>query len=421
MGNRYVILGLGVSGKSVADYCLDKKWDCVAVDQNVESLRSRFPHLPIYPEQGFELEKNDILVKSPGIPPTHLLVLQARQKEIKITSELELGLEAMRHKEAKVFAITGSNGKTTTTLLTEHVLSKAGKKVLACGNVGTPLLTLISQDIDFYVLEISSFQLEMLDAPYFDAAVILNITPNHLDRHTSYEEYVRAKFQIAHCLKAKAPLFLRKKERLCYSSFLPQGKTVSPLEESIDSFSLLRYRDKRRVMEEENLQAACALSRLAGLSEEEFIQGYLSFGGLPHRREYVGTSRGIQFINDSKATTVSAVHHALDALPPPLLLIMGGIDKGGDFAELHPIIKNKVKRVFAIGKAASKIAEVLGPVVAVEKLPDLKAAFERSLEFAKTGDTILLSPACSSYDQFLDYQQRGETFKQLVHEWEKKP
>lgn len=380
---RSVVLGLGVSGRSAVEY-LKKRGD------EVIGLENDAP---------FVFEKEDFVVKSPGIPLTHPWVIQARRLGCEIVGEVDLGLEELRRRGKKVLGITGTNGKTTTTLMTTALLEAEKIKALAVGNIGRPLLEAASEDAEVFVVEVSSFQLATMRAlPFFDAAVCLNITANHLDWHGSFAEYKAAKLRIRECLKPGAPFFLP--EHL--EQFRERVEKI--IKDSGSHFQLFTH-DKL------NLAAALALTNV---SEETLKLGMQQFKRPPHRLELVGEKGGVQFINDSKATSVDAVIKAVEAIEGPMFLLAGGVDKGGDFRDWALASKGKVKQIFAFGGASHRISRELEGLLNVRIVESLEKAVAEAISAAEKGDVVLLSPGCSSYDQFQDYQHRGETFKQIV-------
>jgi len=409
-GKKALIFGMGVSGKACAEYLSRRGATVIGVDKN--------PALGILGEQELlPWEEIDLCVKSPGIPPNHLLVKEAVRRSLPIFSEIELGLRHLARRNALLFGITGSNGKTTTTLLTTHILQTCGKKALAVGNVGVPLLSMVEADAEVFVIELSSFQTEALACPVLDAAVILNITPNHLDRYGSLEEYALAKLAIEKSLKSTASLYLQEDVEKSYQSYLTkQAESFPTLHEKIASFSQVSYRGGGAPHDEENFRAALALCRILGISEQEAREASRSFCKPPHRIEHVGEVRGIVFVNDSKATSIDAVSKALTSVGGEIILIAGGHDKGGSFQELIPFVQKKVKKILAIGETAGRIQRELESFVSVEIMETLDLAVKKAWQIATAGDTVLLSPGCSSYDQFKDYQERGDLFKHLVSE-----
>lgn len=366
--SRVVILGYGVVGKAAASYYRKKGIEPIILDK----------------DEPFDFLPNDYVIKSPGIRRDHPWVLAAKN----CVEEAELGLQQLK---GTVLGITGSNGKTTTTLMVAHVTG-----AVACGNIGCALLD--AQEGDLHVVELSSFQLSGIQGgPYFDAAVILNITPNHLDWHGSFEAYRNAKLRMELCMKRGAPLW------------------KPPLPEKVESLFRKRYRNEKLYVaphDWENMSAAWLLCQRVGVTREHFIEKMLTFKKPPHRMEWVTQRGGVDFINDSKATSIDAVKKALGALKQPIHLIAGGVDKGGSFAEWGAF--NQLSSIFAIGEAAKRIERELEGRCLVTLVGDLEEAVQKARLVAKNGECVLLSPGCSSYDQFRNYEERGERFRELV-------
>lgn len=414
-GKSALILGLGVSGKSCVRFLLKKNVALVGVDKNKSQLQNDplFQNVTLYDEtQICSLDSIDFVVKSPGITWEHPILIAAKKQNIPITGDIELGLQDLQEKGKTLFAITGSNGKTTTTMLTEHVLKAAQKKAIAVGNIGVPLLDQIDSDATIFVLELSSYQLETMQCPVFDAGAILNITPNHLDRYPSFLEYAKAKFHLQHCLKENGKLFVSLQ---VYDQFF---MLIDPiLKEKIATICPLSYRGNGILEHDlENCAAAFQLCRQVGLSEEEFWQGFLSFQKPPHRIEFVREIEGVKYINDSKSTSSEAVFTAVKSLKKEIILIAGGQGKGEGYERWREELLGKVKRVLLIGVSAPLIYEQLHGVIEVDIVNTLEKALRKASCLAKEGDVVLFSPGCASFDQFRGYEHRGEAFKQLVQQ-----
>lgn len=414
---KKLILGLGVSGRSVLRYLRECNCQVIGIDKRAREFENDpfFANIPLYSEeQTIVYSEISAIVKSPGIAWGHPVLKEAIARNIPITSEMEIACQALQKRKKTLFAITGSNGKTTTTLLTTHLLIQNGLKAVAVGNVGRPLLSEIDSDHDFFIVELSSFHLETLHLPLFDAACLLNISNNHLDRYDSLEHYAKTKFQMLRCLKKEAKLFLREgviKEfgYLIDSDYKEKVATIPPLS----------YRDRQLLIANhdlENLQAASLLAAVAGIKEEECWKAFLSFQKPPHRIEFVRELQGVTYINDSKATSADAVLKALEAVTGRVILIAGGLDKKGDFSALTKILGQKVKKLLLIGTSAQKIQNELHDCVGIEMVGTLESAVKRASALASHGESVLFSPGCASYDQFRNYEHRGDVFKQLVIE-----
>lgn len=396
---RAVVLGMGLSGRAVFSYLQERGYEVAGVDRGGCWLDEK---------GAVDLAEIDLVVKSPGVAPDHRWVSAAKEKGIRVVGEIDLALAELKKQGKRLLAVTGSNGKTTTTALTAHLLNEAGVQALAAGNIGVPLLGQISSGHEVYVVELSSFQLESMElGPIFDAAVILNITPNHLDRHKSFDEYVQAKWRLARCLKEGAPLYVGKGVACACAA-----KTHLLDEKRVETILSLGYRGSIYPHDLENAAAAFALAQIP---DALFVRGMASFKKPPHRLEFVRMVKGVRYINDSKATSVDAVIKAVEAVPGPLLVIAGGVDKGGDYGDWLPLFKTKVNKVFALGQAAVRIKESLQDQLPVELTSGLQEAVSLAAAWARDGDTVLLAPGCSSFDQFQDYQARGEAFRRFVN------
>jgi len=387
-----LIIGLGISGKATRDFC-QKRGDRISVYDDKHAAD------PV------PLDDVELAVKSPGIPFSHPLVQAVQKKGIPVIGEIDLALQQLKNKT--LYAITGSNGKTTTTLLAAHLLKTAGKKAVAVGNVGTPLISQIDGDADFYIVELSSFQLEsIVQKPIFDAGVLLNLTPNHLDRHKTFEAYVEAKLRLRGCLKKGAPFYV--------SPAVAEQFHFSETIFDIETISSLGYRDGRIYPHDlVNIAAAYALT---GVDKTVLKEGLATFTKPPHRIEFVRQYKEITFINDSKATSVDAVTKAVEAIPTQVVLLAGGVDKGGAYKTWLPSFRQKVRKVLVFGEAAERIQSELYPQIEVERVASLEEGVKEATRFARSGETVLLSPGCSSYDQFKNYEHRGECFKEMVYE-----
>ncbi|MBS0620038.1 MAG: UDP-N-acetylmuramoyl-L-alanine--D-glutamate ligase [Verrucomicrobia bacterium] len=391
---KAVVLGMGVSGTAAAGLLRAKGYSAVCIDRK-EGPGIQSDSSPV------DWEGVSLLVISPGVPKTHPVCLAAKELGIAVKGEAELALPHFRN---RLLAVTGTNGKTTVTLLTEHILKTAGIKARAVGNVGVPLSSLVGQvdPEEILVIELSSFQLEELEMPLFDRAVLLNITPDHLDRHGTLEEYARAKCQIARCMKEGAPLFVSKQVLLDFGHLLPSARLLEEIPITASKCDL------------ENAQAAWALTAPYLKDKEVFWEGLRSFKKPPHRIEWVQEIGGVAFYDDSKGTNLDAVIQAVAAMERPIILIAGGVDKGAPYTAWKEPFRRKVKKTIAIGEAAQKIRRELGEDFDVEIAPSLSFAVETAFNAAAPGDCVLLSPGCSSYDMFRDYAHRGEEFRRAV-------
>lgn len=385
--SRVLIIGFGVSGKAVYDFYQKRGAEIVIYDDKIST--------------SWNLSGVDLVVKSPGISLSHPLVVEVKKRGLPLVSEIDLALKELKNKT--LYGITGSNGKTTTTLLTTHLLKLAGKKAVAVGNIGIPLISQVDVDADYFVVELSSFQLEsILPQRVFDGAVLLNLSPNHLDRHPSFEDYREAKLRLRTCLKSEAPFYVSKELSKSIPGAVFAVVTLLELGVSESDFYL------------HDLENAAAAFALTGVDAMTLKNGLKSFQKPAHRIEFVRKVQGIEFVNDSKATSVDAVLKAVEAMRSKVVLIAGGVDKGGDYKTWIPSFRDKVRKVFVLGESADRIQKALIPSIEVEKVADLEEGVKKATLFAKNGETVLLSPGCSSYDQFKNYEHRGERFKEMV-------
>jgi UDP-N-acetylmuramoylalanine--D-glutamate ligase len=440
---RVLVVGLERTGLATALFCRERGARVTASERRPEDavadaareLRSAGVALELGGHRTATFLEQDLIVPSPGVPLEIEPLAAARERGIPVWSEIEL---ASRFLRGKLVAITGSNGKTTTTLLAGHILREAGRRVLVGGNVGTPLVSLVGQSTDetITVAEVSSFQLEAI-ADHFrpDVAALLNLTPDHLDRHPSLDAYAQAKGRIfqnqrdedAAVVNADDPgaarlaperprrFWFSRREMVDEGACLEGGRIV--FRSAGHGVGLLHRADipLRGEHNVENVLAAACIAVLAGVAPDAIRRAVRSFPGVEHRLEFVAEISGVGFYNDSKATNVDAALKAIDAFPADLLVILGGKDKGGNFSPLAGPLGARARLVLLVGAAAGKIAAQLGDAVPVEQAGTLERAVERAFELARPGDTVLLAPACASFDQFRNYEHRGEVFKQLVH------
>ncbi len=370
------------------------------------------------------------IIISPGIPEKTDIVKAIKAKGISLVSEIEF---AARYTKAKIVAITGSNGKTTTTLLTYHFLQSAGLKVGLAGNIGQSFAKQVMEDQhDVYVLEISSFQLDRCFQFKPDVAVLLNITPDHLDRYEyKFENYIASKFRIFQNADAKTSCVFWADDEVIQSNLakIPASatfKTVS-FHTKVDAFitaDSVQFDGATLTLADAplkgphnaiNMAVAMLAAHEAGVSFDQILQSLPFFENAPHRLEPCGVWNGVEFINDSKATNVDAVFYALNSYKQPLILMMGGVDKGNEYEVLDPLVKEKVKGLICLGTDNAKLEQHFGPIVpqlfATDSLED---AVLKAKEWAVDGDVVLLSPACASFDLFKNYEDRGDQFKNTV-------
>ncbi len=446
-GKKVLVVGLGKSGLAAALF-LRRRGAQVTVS-DIRSAEALAKDIPALLEEGINVEagghglltfrRQDLIVVSPGVPLETPELVQVRNFGLPVIGELEL---SARFLKGKTLAITGSNGKTTTTTLVGEILKAAGLHTRVAGNIGVPVISLVDESTDdsWSVLEVSSFQLESTQQFHPQIAVILNITPDHLDRHGSFENYALAKerifaaqdendFVVLNADNARAAAASsRSKAQVYWFSLdrtVPRGTWVdaghiyfrgakdAPAE-TVMLLSGIPLKGEHNV---ENVLAAACASRLAGASPDAIRRAVEGFKAVEHRLEYVATINGVEFYNDSKATNVDATAKAVAAFPGGIHLILGGKDKNSDYTQLADLLRARVRAVYTIGSAAEKIESHLRGVVSIHSCGTLDKAVSTAAAAAHPGEIVLLAPACSSFDQFENYEQRGRTFKELVHEW----
>jgi UDP-N-acetylmuramoylalanine--D-glutamate ligase len=440
-GKRVLVVGLARTGVTVSLFSAGYGATVTAVDEKPEAeladtaarLRAAGVKLELGAHTPASFLAQDLIVVSPGVPANLPALELARAKGIPVWSEIEL---AWRFLRGKLVAITGSNGKTTTTSLVAHIFKTAGVPTLVGGNIGTPLLALVesSTDSSVTVAEISSFQLETIQDFRPEVGVLLNLTPDHLDRHESFEAYAAAKMRLfenqldrdAAVLNADDPeitkrmpsrphiYWFSRQKRVAEGAFLRDGEIVfraDGAETVVARQSEISLRGDHNL---ENVLAACAAAYLAGAPPATIASGVKTFRAVEHRLEFVAEAGGVEFYNDSKATNVDATLKAIEAFPGPLIVILGGKDKGSPYTPLVEPLRQRARLALLIGDAAGKIAADLGDALPVEKVGTLERAVKRATELARPGDVVLLAPACSSFDQFENYEHRGRVFKELV-------
>jgi UDP-N-acetylmuramoylalanine--D-glutamate ligase len=383
--------------------------------------------------------RQDLIVVSPGVPLNTPELAQVKSFGLPVIGELEL---AARFLKGRTLAITGSNGKTTTTALVGEILQKAGVPTLVGGNIGVPVVELIDQSTDetWSVLEVSSFQLESTERFHPRIAVILNITPDHLDRHGSFENYALAKERIFaaqvegdvvvlnadNARAAQAAVrsvgkvyFFSVEHSVMQGAWVEDGLLVyrAGKDEPLEKIMPLKRVPLKGAHNVENVLAAVCASRLAGVSAEQIRGGVEAFKAVEHRLEFVAKVDGVDFYNDSKATNVDATAKALASFSSGIHLILGGKDKDSDYRQLAELLRARVRAIYTIGSAAAKIESQLRGVVPILSSETLDNAVNAAASAARPGEVVLLAPACSSFDQFENYEQRGRVFKELVSQW----
>lgn len=441
MAKRIVILGAGESGSGAA--ILAKRKGLETFVSDMSSIQEHYKEMldkeGIPWEEGIHTESlitnADEVIKSPGIPEDAPMVLKCKEKNIPVISEIEF---ASRYTHAKMICVTGSNGKTTTTSLIYHIFKSAGLNVGLAGNIGRSLaLQVAEHEYEYYVLELSSFQLDNMYKFRANIAVLLNITPDHLDRYAfKMQNYVDAKMRITrnqtpedafiywnddpvvkeelikHVFQAKHYPFAGHKEKDAIA-YVENGKIIftEPVAFNMEQEELALTGTHNLY----NSMAAGISAEIAGIRKEDIRKALSTFKGVPHRMEKVTRVRGVEFINDSKATNVNSCWYALDSVKSKVILILGGKDKGNDYSELDKLVKEKVKGMVFLGIDNTKLhAHFDGMVARKEDSRSMKDTVEKAFKMAEPGDTVLLSPCCASFDLFKNMADRGDQFKEYA-------
>jgi UDP-N-acetylmuramoylalanine--D-glutamate ligase len=445
-GKRVLVVGLARTGVATALFCAARGARVTATDTRGESeigdAIAKLHEAGVALELGGHREKSfleqDLIIPSPGVPADDAHLKAARAKGVTIWSEIEL---AYRFMKGRLIGITGSNGKTTTTSLIEHILKTAGMPTILAGNIGTPLIACVDamNDETWTVAELSSFQLELIDTFRPDIGVFLNLTPDHLDRHHTLQAYGTAKARLfenqtgedAAILNADdaaatpyAPSLPRvywfsRKQRVAQGACVRGEEIVFRQDGREEILLKLENIPLAGAHNVENVLAAAAATRIAGTSPSAIAKGVSSFTGVEHRLEFVSEIDGVRYYNDSKATNVDATVKAIDAFPGRVLIILGGKDKGSDYTVLQKPLREKTILALLIGAAAEKIEKQISGSVALERAETIERAVEIASHAALRGDVVLLAPACASFDQFQNYEHRGRVFKDLVRQLEK--
>ena len=437
-----LVVGLGKSGVASALFLKQRGARVTVSDtKSPDQLREEIPMLldhGIAVETGGHGERTfreqDLIVVSPGVPVDAAPLLQARAAGEPVIGEIEL---AAQNLPGDIVAITGSNGKTTTTTLVGEILAAGGLPVSVGGNIGTPAISLVERATrqTIVVLEVSSFQLETIQTFRPKVAVILNITPDHLDRHRTFQTYVDAKARIFEnqqssdfavlneddptCktlpdrTRAQVFWFSRKKE-IQQGAFVRDGKILFRDGKSHREVMLVSEIPLKGAHNLENVLAGVCAGALMGCEPAKIRQAIQNFKAVEHRLEYVATIKGVEYFNDSKATNVDATIKALESFPKNIHLILGGKDKGSDYTVLNDLLRERVKRVYTIGAAAEKIESHIKGAAEIVHAETLENAIRRASAVAEPGDIVLLAPACASFDQFQSYNHRGRVFKEVV-------
>jgi UDP-N-acetylmuramoylalanine--D-glutamate ligase len=438
--SQVIVFGAARSGVAAANFLVRQGEQVVLTDVADESALPRLAHLDRRVKKVLGAHPDSLLegatqiVLSPGIPKTIPILREAARRGIPIISEIEL---AFRHLSGEIIAITGTNGKSTTTVLLGEILSAAGRNPVVAGNIGDPLIDAVDESAArVYVIELSSFQLETVETFRPHVAVLLNIAPDHLDRYDSMADYAAAKYRIFRNqreddyaivngddertatphTRAKVLRFSSRRQQDGDGAWHQDGQLVCRVgsRELSISRSELRLEGEANV---ENALAAWLAAAALGVGGEPVREAFASFRGLPHRMMVVAESHGVRWINDSKGTNVDATLKSLEGMPDGrLLLILGGYDKGGDFTRLIPLVRTKVRHLITIGAAAEMIERDLDGTTAISGAGEMERAVTLAGQLAREGDVVLLSPGCASFDQYSNFEERGEHFERLVRE-----
>jgi UDP-N-acetylmuramoylalanine--D-glutamate ligase len=439
-GRSVLIVGFERTGEALCRFLLDRGARVTVSDMKpAEAFGSKLgPFLDrgvVFETGGHRPETflaADLIVPSPGVPPI-AEILAARDRGVPVLAEIEL---AGLFLKGRIVAITGSNGKSTTTTLVHKILRDAGLRARLAGNIGTPLVSFVdkSRDDDVYVTEISSFQLEYTERFTPAVAALLNVSENHIDWHGTFDRYFAAKTKLILRMgpdgravlnrddarvwglraEARARVYgFSRKRRLARGAGLEDGWVVlrDGASEKVLPAARIALPGAHNL---ENVLAAAMIARLLGVAPASIRRSVLAFRGLEHRLEEVLTVRGVRFVNDSKATTVDATLKALASFDRPAVLILGGRGKGGDFSPLRAAVRKRARAVVLVGEAADKIEKALGGAAPVVRAPDYRAVVRTAFGLAARGDIVLLAPACTSWDMFRNFEERGRTFKREV-------
>jgi UDP-N-acetylmuramoylalanine--D-glutamate ligase len=432
-----LVVGFERTGEAVCRFLLDRgarvrvteKKDAAAFGEKIREWRARGVAFETGGHRPGSFLDADLIVPSPGVPPLPE-IRAAAAKGVPVVSEIELAFAFLK---GTVIGITGSNGKSTTTTLAHKILKEGGFKARLAGNIGTPLVSFVekSRDDHLYVTEISSFQLAYAERFKPRVAVFLNVSQNHLDWHGSFEDYSETKAKLVRGLRKGDAAVLNRDDRLVWALARETEADVHGFSRTRrvrrgcsldDGWIVFRNGRAERLVREarvplpgshnrENVMAAALVGKIFGVPPAAIRKSVLSFRGLEHRLEDVRTVRGVRFVNDSKATTVDATLKALASFDRPIVLILGGRGKGGDFGPLRRAVRDKVKSVVLIGEAADKIETALGGVVPATRVSTYREAVRAAFDAAAFRDIVLLAPACTSWDMFRNFEERGRVFK----------
>jgi UDP-N-acetylmuramoylalanine--D-glutamate ligase len=433
-GKHVMVIGLGVTGSAAARFLATRGAVLTMTDRRTDLDRGKLPPgtIQLGAEDPAWLRGIELVVTSPGVPRNSILIRAASEQGIPVIGEIEL---ASRFITAPLIAVTGTNGKSTVVVLLGEIMKAAGMRTFVGGNLGTPLVDAIGGGYDVAVVEVSSFQLESIDKFRPRVGVHLNLSDDHFDRYSDLEDYGNAKARLFENQNASDHAILNRDDPSVWklattmrAQIISFGQTRGDHAKSLwaegnairfdlgarkgrISLENFRLKGQHNVA---NAMAASASALALNVEPETIERALAEFRGLAHRIEIVAEKGGVTYIDDSKGTNVGAVVEAIDALAAPIILIAGGLDKGGDYAPLRRPLHEKVRLAILNGAARTKMREALDGATTIDLVPTLKDAVEHAARAAQAGDTVLLSPACSSFDQFKDYAERGNVFKELV-------
>ncbi|MBW2323278.1 MAG: UDP-N-acetylmuramoyl-L-alanine--D-glutamate ligase [Deltaproteobacteria bacterium] len=440
IGRRVVVVGLARTGLAVAEFLLNHGAEVVCtdvlpaekLDNQIEELAKKGAILELGGHRNETFTKADLIVVSPGVPPAITPLQKAMVKGVPVIGELEY---AARYVTVPLIAVTGTNGKSTTTTLIGEILKAAGRKTFVGGNLGNPLINLVNSEeaVDLAVVEVSSFQLESVESFHPQIAIHLNLTPDHLDRYDDFNAYAEAKARIfsrqgpddtavlntddgnvAEIKTQARRLMFSRKKKIEDGAFIEDGKVFLAQQGRTIGVLALEETRLKGSHNQENIMAALLAAWAAGIDMETAFKAAADFKGLPHRIEFAGEYKHVRYYNDSKATNVGAVIKSLESFEEPVILIAGGRDKDGDFNLLRPAVEGKVKLLILMGEAREKMAKALEGAVETVLVKNMAEAVALAGRKAGPGEAVLLAPACASFDMFKDYTHRGRVFTQLV-------
>jgi len=437
---KILVLGLGRSGFAAADLLINNGALVTGIDAKAESdiktdlryLRKRGAKIIVGENSLKVIEDKELLVVSPGVPVEHPLIQRAKTEDIPVIGELEL---AYRFCQAELIAVTGTNGKSTTTSLIAHILQTAGVDAIPVGNIGVPLSSVVSKKHNVLVVEVSSYQLETIEKFKPHIAVWLNLTEDHLQRHMIMENYVKIKSRIFGNQDQENFLVFNADNKWVAESCQKAESRLVPFsfknEDGVyyrDGAIWINYNDKKnnliltdeiRIKGRHNIEnclASVGTALAYGVKLNEITKSLRNFRGIEHRQEFVTSVKGVSFINDSKATNVDSGLQALDTIPKPIILIAGGRGKGESFTPILKYMPDKVKLLITIGESAEQLTREMNGSVEIMYAADMKKAVQLAYDNASPDDNVLLSPMCASFDMYEDFEDRGRHFKKCVHE-----